>query len=489
MQRTMNHSQSALLTTYPQIRLIRSLAKERRVAVYLAGGFLRDYFLGRPGQDLDFAVGRNAVSFARRFARDLPGTFVLLDAEHDCARVVKRQRGHVQTFDFAVFRAPTLRQDLANRDFTVNALALPIHDLPLTAGIDGHYLDYYGGREDIRARRVRMTSSAVFRQDPLRLLRAYSLQAVLGFRIERATQRQIRQDAELLRTVSYERVRDELFKILASPRAAVTLRALDRAGLLARVIPHIRVMYGVKQGTYHHLDVWPHSLETVTQLEALLAEPPADPDAPAYWAANLGGGRTRAALLKLAALLHDIGKPASQGRQDGRMTFHGHERLGRDQVRAVARMLMLSTRERFALEDMVLWHLRPGYLSNFKSPSARAVFRYFRDTKDEGASIALLALADQRSTRGPLTTEQDQRHHERICRQLIARFFEQGRQQPVARLINGHDLIKEFQLTPSALFARVLTAVEEQQAAGKVRTRDEALAAARRMVAREGGNG
>ena len=471
----------SILTQHPQLTVLQQLARQRKVKVYLVGGFLRDRLLERPCLDFDFAVGKGAVALARAFARKVKGAFVLLDAEHGCGRVVKKDNGRILTFDFADFRKSTLRGDLRHRDFTVNTLCADIAGLD--SGVSLDVKDALGGLKDIKARVIRMTGPGVFQEDPLRIMRAYSLQAQLGFKIERATAAQIKKDRELIRVPAAERIREELFKIFESPRAAAALRALDRAGLLERVIPQITVMYGVRQGTYHHLDVWPHSLETVAQVEKVFEEYASDPDVSAYLAEPLGGAHSRRAVIKLAALLHDVGKPQTRRNEPGgRISFHGHENVGRAITRHAAKQLKISTKERYALEDMVRMHLRPGYLSNFKRPSDKAVFRYFRDAGDEAAAILLLSLADQRSTCGPATTAADQKHHDTICRGLLKSWFARKKEKPVVRLISGHDLIKKLKLKPSPLFAQILGAVEEQQAVGKITSAHEALEMARKIA-------
>jgi hypothetical protein len=129
-------------------------------------------------------------------------------------------------------------------------------------------------------------------------------------------------------------------------------------------------------------------------------------------------------------------------------------------------------------------HLRPGYLSNFKRPSRKAVFRYLRDTKDEAAAIAILGLADQAATCGPLTTAPKSKHHAKICRMLIERYFELKDQKPKQRLLSGYDLIKVLKLKPSALFGKILAQVEEAAALGKIKTRNEALILAKSVIKR-----
>jgi poly(A) polymerase len=471
-----------LLTDYPQLQLVKALALRRRIPVYLVGGFLRDKLLGRACLDFDFAIKQQAIPFAKEFARRIKGAFVALDDEHGCGRVVKKEKGRSATYDFADFRAGSLTKDLQHRDFTINTFAIALNKLSPDAELSQVLLDPNKGMQDLRAKSIRMTSNATFQEDPLRLLRAFSLRAQLDFRIEAKTLTRVKKERDLIRNVAVERIRDELFKVLETSRAAVTLKAMDRIGLLEKIIPQVTVMYHVRQGTYHHLDVWPHSLETVVQLEKLFTQLPAQGDEAKYLKETLGGSHSRGALLKLAALLHDIGKPESRKREEGRISFHGHERIGKAIVRHISRLLKLSTRERFAIEDMTLWHLRPGYLSNFKIPSERAIFRYFRDTREEAASVALLSLADQRATCGPLTTAADQRHHEKICLNLLQRYFAKRKEKPFVRLINGDDLIRNLKLTPSPLFAKILAEVEEQQATGKIRSKSEALDLAKKIA-------
>ncbi len=470
----------SFLSEYPPLKVIQTIAKKKRAAVYLVGGFLRDLMLGRAQVDFDFAVDKNAVAFARQFAAQIKGAFVLLDEEHGCARVIKKYNGTPWTFDFADFRQKTLKGDIASRDFTVNTLYVDL--LKLKEGVhDTRIMDIRSGIKDLNSKTIRMVSAGAFKDDPLRLMRAYSLQAQLGFKIEAKTAAQIKKDAARIVDVSMERVRDELFKILASPRTFAVFNAMDKAGLLERVMPQLAVMFNVQQGGYHHLDVWKHSLEVLNQLEKIF-EGLTDADLINYLNEKVASDHPRYALVKLAALLHDIGKPDTKKIEEGRTSFHTHEHVGRRITTIIAKQLKLSVRERHMVEDMVLYHLRPGYLSNFKKPSDKSVFRYFRDTKDEAAAVLVLSLADQRSTRGPLTTEYDQKHHEKICTELLKQYFAAKKETPRVRLITGNDLIKKLKLKPSPLFSKILTSVEEEHALGKITTRDEALALAARIA-------
>jgi putative nucleotidyltransferase with HDIG domain len=419
---------------------------------------------------------------AHAFSKKIKGAYVLLDEGRGCARVAKKVKGSLYTFDFADFRAKTFKEDLAHRDFTVNTLSLDLVNISDSAEASEALIDVTRGLKDIKEKRIKRTSVKVFEEDPLRLMRAFSLKATLGFKIELKTLNLIRKQRDLIRNVSYERIREELFKVLETEKAAQILKSMDRVGLLEKIIPQVKVMHHCKQGTYHHLNVWPHSLETVVQMEKIFAQTKDDKEITDYLDGSLGGNRSRRSLMKLAALLHDIGKPDTRKIENGKMSFHGHEHVGKTIVKHIAVMLKLSVRERHALEDMVRWHLRPGYLSNFKQPSEKAIYRYFRDTKDEGVSILLLSLADQRSTRGPATTPKDQEHHAHICLGLVSRYFEKKKEKPLIRLIDGHDLIKKLKLKPSPVFAKILTAIEEDQSLGKIKTKKEAMDLAKKLV-------
>jgi len=462
---------------------VREAARRAKKEIYLVGGFWRDMALGRGREawDLDFCLPRGALRFGRDVARSVGAPFVVLDQERGCGRLVWKDagRGRTVTFDFIDFRGKDLRQDLQRRDFTINALAWR---LPLS---QNRLVDPFGAQQDLSRGVIRMIGRRAFEEDPLRILRAYSLSALLGFKIEAQTLRCARRQAPLLRRVAGERLREELFKVLSVPEATRFLKAMDEAGVLKEVIPQVRLMHHVKQGGYHHLDVWEHTLETVRKLEELLTKKrPADPELAAYLDEPMAGDRRRYQLMKLAALLHDVGKPEAYEVKAGKTMFHGHERIGRVISKDVTRRLKLATREQTALDTMIFWHLRPGYLADNKVLTRRAVYRYFRDTGAEAVSVLLIAVADQRATRGPLASVSSRRRHEKVAFGLTRRYFAMQKEEPFVRLINGDDLIRRLKLKPGPIFSRILTAVEEAQVEGRVTTKREALAWAKKVVSK-----
>lgn len=446
------------------------MAASEHKEVYLVGGFLRDLLAGRKdaSPDLDFSIGSGSIPFGKKLAKELKSAFVVLDSERGCCRLVLKGKRPV-TLDFMDFRAPDFRQDLKKRDFTVNTLAVRV---PVQKN---EVIDHCGGLRDLGKGVVRAVAADAFDEDPLRILRAYSLSSILGFKVEPKTAKLARNKRELLRNVAGERLRDEIFKILESEKSFGHIKKLDSEKILEFVIPQIRLMHNVKQGGYHHLDVWGHSLETLRKLEEQMSAMKDNEDVNRYLDTVLGGERTRRQLLKLAALLHDIGKPKAHEVRAGKTMFHGHERIGRIISDAVSEKLKLSSRERFALDTIIFWHLRPGYLADNAVLTKRAVHRFFRDTHEEAASVLLVSIADQRATRGPLASKASRLRHERVSFSLINEYFSSLKEKPFKRLIGGDELIKSLKLAPGPLFSVILDAVEDAQVDGKIRSKKEAL--------------
>jgi len=476
------------------LKAVHRFAKQRKVRLYLVGGILRDMILNRDKEnlDLDFCLRKNAISFGQKLSRELKAGFVVLDKEHGACRLVKRVKDKVYTLDFTDFRDKTIEKDLLRRDFTINALALDLEKIfdkstPLgmgscIEGLDSLLIDPYGGKQDLKLKTIRAVNKKGFDEDPLRILRAYSFSAALRFKIEKKTLQLIKSKANKLSEVSSERIRDELFKILDKPNAFDYLAQMDDLKIIKTIIPEIETMRGLKQGPYHHLDVWRHTLETIRQLEILNAELRNRREIKNYLNETISGERKRRALLKLGALFHDIGKPLALRHEDGKTKFHGHEKIGLEMSEEIAKRLRLSNDELASLGKMVFWHLRPGYLADNEEITARAKFRYFRDTAREAPSVLLISIADQRATRGPLTSKKSRIQHEEVALDLIKEYFRKKKEKPLPRLINGNDLIKQFNLSPSPLIGKILAEIEELQAIGKVKTKIEALKAVKRFI-------
>ena len=463
---------------------IYNFAKAKKVKLYLVGGALRDLILDRANEnpDFDFCLKSGALKFAAKLAKELRCAFIVLDEDHAACRLVKKINQKIYTFDFSDFRAATLEKDLLHRDFTINSMALGLGDVFGHQDLSALIIDPYFGRADLKTKVIKVTGSGSFKEDPLRILRAFSFSCTLGFSIDKKTLSLAKKEKNKISGVSSERIREELFKILDSSMAYTCLVSLDKLKILEIIFPEIKPLRRIGQGPYHHLDVWQHTLETLSQFELIIKGGKNNPAIDDYLQEEVAGLRKRSSLLKLACILHDIGKPKALRRKKGKIIFHGHERIGLGLTRIISRRLKLANDEGRILERIVLWHLRPGYLANNPHPTARAIFRYFRDTGNEALAVLLLSLADQRATKGPQTTAFSRLRHEKTVKSLIRKLLKQKDEKKLARFLNGNDLMKKFKLPASPLIGELLTDLEEAQAIGKIKNKLEAWQLAAKLI-------
>jgi poly(A) polymerase len=288
--------------------------------------------------------------------------------------------------------------------------------------------------------------------------------------------------------VAGERVHQELFILLGAPRAAPVLKEMDETGLLTRIFPELADSKGVEQNGFHHLDVFSHALATVSHLEEVLAAPRNFFGEVAGELARYAARPPKPALLKLAALFHDVGKPQVRERRvdPERYTFYYHERVGLELFDRVALRLRFSLVEVKTVATLIGLHMRPFLLMPaFRQGelSLRALGRLVRAARPELYGLFALALADSLAGQG----DQKPKDSEAVLADLAEaahRFFKERLEplEKLPKLLTGHDLIKIFDLKPGPQFRRLLTAVTEAQWEGTVKSREEALKLVRRLL-------
>ena len=377
--------------------------------------------------------------------------------------------------DVTDFRAPTLEGDLAARDFTVNALAVRLPPLLVTGR--ARVLDPGGGIGDLRRGRLRPPAPGVLRDDPLRALRAVRLEATHGLRLTPAAARAVRDAAPALARVAPERVRDELLVLLALPRTLPALRRAGALGCLAAVLPETRAMRGTTQPSPHRFDVLEHPLRAVGGVDVLLAGlealAPLGEELHTHVSEPLGGMVTRAQILKLAALLHDVAKPETRRVVGGRIRFFDHDVLGAARARAIGERLRLPGRAVDVLERLVRHHLRPMHLAQAGGVSRRARYRFYRDLREDTRDLLLLVLADAAAVTGQSPLAAWRRSG--VVRDLLGGWREEQASAAEPPLVRGGDVMARYGLVPGPEVGRLLHRAREAQALGLVRTRDEAL--------------
>ena len=427
---------------------------------WVVGGAVRDRLLGRPTVDLDLVAPGEPSAHARVLARACGGSAFRLSEQHAAWRVLSPDGAwHVDLMPLE----GGIEEDLARRDFTINALAQPLEG--------GQLLDPHGGLADLEAGRLRMVSERSFDADPLRVLRAARLACELSLDVEPATAAAALARAPGLAGVAPERVFAELRHVVCAPDPLRGIELMDLVGATAVVLPELADLRGVEQSDYHHLDVHDHTQAVLAEAIALERDP--EPAA---------GEHAEAVALRLGALLHDVAKPRTRDQTpEGRVTFVGHDELGAELARAALRRLRASARLGAHVAGLVRNHLRLGFLVHERPLTRRAVHRYLRACEPLEVDVTLLSIADRLATRGRRSEPAIAAHLE-LAREVIGEALEWRSAGPPPPLLRGQELAGELGLAPGPEIGRLLRALEEAQFAGEVRTRDDAVALARRLL-------
>jgi tRNA nucleotidyltransferase/poly(A) polymerase len=450
---------------------------------YLVGGAVRDHLLGCESKDVDLMCA-DPQSLARALdaAHDIALVPFLNKPDAPCLRAVNRA-DPVDFLDLVPIHGAGVEEDLSRRDFTINAMAIAVG----AGGALGELIDPLGGQRDLRDRRIRAAGPDAMTSDPLRVIRAARFSAELGFAIDAATRRLMANAADRVAAVAAERIVHELFLTLKQPDSAPLVRVLDGTGALQVIFPEIAPMRGCSQNEHHHLDVWDHSLEALENLEVLLPalrekfEPAAG-----RLRANLER-ENRLAVLKLATLLHDAGKPESRSvaPETGRVTFYGHDAAG---ALIAAR---IGTRLRFSARDQELFGRLVGdhmHMIGLSAPDVRpgTILRWFRRLGEDMVLLILLCMADVMATRGPASSAAEREGRLRWCRDTIISYYTDIEDRLVRKpLIGGRDLMA-IGIPPGPGMGEILEAVRTAQDEGTVQNRDEALALAADLARRHG---
>ena len=501
-EHAMTASSSPELVLPPLLDQIRPLLAAQEMPVYLVGGAVRDALLARASYDLDFIVPERAIHLAYTVADSLGVPAYALDRERDTGRVVLPELGTMM--DFARFRAADLEADLRDRDFTINAMALPATAMTASAIIDPT-----GGRQDLNDGLIRLTHSHALSDDPVRTLRALRLGARLNFQITPETKTAIADAAPLLHQVSPERVRDELLKLLLTEKPGSAISQLASLELLPVVLPEIAALAVVTQSPPHHEPVLAHTISVLNwlvqveaaivyqeeskipalvQAQSLLA--PYATDLARHLARPIDGGLQGQLLLRLGALFHDAGKAETREEEvtnsgKVRIRFFGHDKVGAQLAGRRLRRLHLSNDAIKTVKQIVRGHMRPLFLTQADKITRRAIYRFFHAMGDAGLDIGILALADHLATHDRPGDSRQWEQLLAVVSRLYQHYFD-AYEETISPppLLGGAELMDALAIGPGPEVGRLLRLIEEHQAAGEIETREEALQLAQTEHAR-----
>ena len=479
------------LGAHPVCAVLRSLPAPPDVAV--VGGTLRDLLLGRPHPDLDLAVASDPRAVAAALRSKLGGSWFVLDETFQVVRFTGTDGGIV---DMALRQGTSWEDDLRRRDLTINAMGTVMSERG-EACAELEILDPTGGLPDLAAGLVRATSREALEADPLRTLRVYRFAASLGFEIDPATRQWTREAGRRIVAVSWERIRDEVFKLLGATPCGPYVAGLADAGLLEVVFPELTWLRGtVSTG---HFDGFTHRLEGMRALDALLSD-----QAPwtaevrtfldEYLAGTLTGGRSKLALARAALLVHGLDgfRPEADAeirrREGDSAEASAGEGAGGVVPRRGRKALICQIADRVRLSNAEERYLIGAERGMAAFPDLRAdpriggaaLFRFFRDSGDTAAAVALLGLADFLAARD-LTLEDDEGILA-VVYGILAEARHPTVTAPCAPLLRGDELIAALDLPRGPKVAEVLEAIAEARAEGAIADREAAVAFAKRML-------
>lgn len=440
--------------------IVASAARELGVPAYIVGGHVRDRLLGRPNKDVDIVCVGDGIQLAEAVASKITprpkvatyrrfGTAMLRFEDIEVEFVGARKESYRPESRKPDVEQGTLEDDQFRRDFTINALAVSLNEEDY-----GQLIDPFDGIGDLERQIIRtpLEPEKTFSDDPLRMLRAIRFATQLGFTIEPKTLQGIAQNAERIRIVSQERITTELEKILKAPKPSIGFKLLFDTGLLALIFPELTALHGVEDRDGRgHKDNFYHTLEVLDNVCQ----------------------RSDNIWLRWAALLHDIGKPATKKYDpETGWTFHGHEWVGGNMVPRIFRRMRLPLDSKMDyVQKLVRLHLRPIGLTR-EEVTDSAVRRLLYDAGPDIDDLMLLCSCDI-TTKNPRKMARYLEGYEYL-RERMAEVTEADRLRLWQPPINGEIIMQTFGIPPSREVGIIKTAVREAILDGEIPNEYEA---------------
>lgn len=439
--------------TQPIFKQIAEITNKNNVPAYVVGGFVRDIFLNRPSKDIDVVVLGDGIQLAQQLSSKIPkssfsyfknfGTAMVKTKDWEVEFVGARKESYTHNSRKPAVEPGNLTDDQNRRDFTINALAISLNNNDY-----GTLVDPFEGIKDLENKIIRTPCDPdiTFSDDPLRMMRAIRFATQLRFEIEFETFEAIKRNAGRIKIISFERISDELNKIMLSKKPSIGFNLLFDSGLLQLIFPELAAMYGVDviDGKAHK-DNFYHTLMVLDNICA---------DTDDLW-------------LRWAALLHDIAKPVTKRFEKGNgWTFHGHEDKGSRMVKRIFGNLKLPLNEKMKfVEKIVALHHRPKVLAE-EGVTDSAIRRLIVDAGEDIDALFLLCKADITS-KNQNKVETYRKNLEQV-KQLVADVTERDALRNWQPPITGEDIMKTFGIGPSREVGLIKTEIREAILEGKI---------------------
>lgn len=416
----------------------------KKFDVWLVGGYLRDLYFGKISTDRDLVVA-DAESFARAFAQYSKGHFVELDGENHIYRVVLEDK--INYFDITQPLESSLKKDIKRRDFTINSL---FYNLTTSRML--------GETDDFENRIIRTTDVKNLNDDPLRMLRAFRFASLTDFEIAEDIIDFIKKNKVLIHDCAQERISYEILKFFSGNYAAKNLYLMHESGFLREIFPFVDEVEKIPPNSHHHLNLLKHSFETVNQIE-------------------LAGYRSEhCALLKLAAFMHDIGKPSTwKIEPEGRHRFINHDVLGAELATKILKQMKFSKKHSKYISTLIKNHIYPSALMS-RGYNEKAMLRFVRKIDLMTPDLIMLAKSDRLCARGPLVSDEMIDNNINNLDNLL-KFYENTKEslKPLPKLLDGNEICALLNIEPSEKLGNIINALKEAQLNSVVLTKEDAV--------------
>ena len=430
---------------YDFLSTASNIADEVGVELYIVGGFVRDIFLKRTSDEIDFLIVGKENNFVKKFANKLNVKKINIYKNYGTAQFKfnslklefvnsRKESYNIESRNPKVING-TFEDDIARRDFTINTLAVSLNQNNF-----GELVDTYNGFQDIEDKIIKtpLDPNKTFGDDPLRIMRAFRFASTLGFDVDEKIIEAAKLNKERLKIVSQERIKDEFLKILSSPKPSIGLKLLQRSEVMSIIFPQISKLEGVDQRKdFHHKEVFLHTCTVVDNIS----------------------GNTDDVWLRFAALVHDIAKPQTKKFVDGTgWTFHGHEDIGARMMNKIFHDLKLPLSKLNYVKKLVRLHLRPIALAKDEVTDS-AIRRFIVEADEDLNDLITLCRADITS-KNPQKVSKYLGNYDRVMKKVLE-VHEKDKLRAFQSPVRGEEIMKVCNLKPSKKVGKIKKAIEE----------------------------
>jgi len=458
------------------------------VPAYLVGGTIRDSLLSIPTNDIDLSVEGDALLIGQGLARKTKSNYIILDETRKICRLILTSTNKIQIDLTSITNG--IINDLENRDFTINSMAININDVKTDQKhpyfLSSFLIDPNSGYKDLHDKTITPVCDNSLNDDPIRILRAIRLKSHLNFSLSNYCTEQITKKSHLITSSANERIREEFLKILSLDNASCNLKLMDKLGIMPFLIPKITELEKMDVGKTRNTSVIiDEGIQIVSEIEHIFDNIKTKNDSSfltiknqdIYFSEIIGNGHNRYTFSKLSCLLVGITKYLVENINSPETT-HGNtlEHVLKNNVTDILNDFKLAKSSVCFIANQVANHLKPMQMSNEENrPSHKSIYEYNKKLPYTGIDILFLNMAYAISSKKHGVNQTSIHNHKVSIQYMLDELLRQKSLIKNGRLVTGHDIMSQLRLAPGPHIARLLDIVELARIEGKVTNKKESL--------------